>query len=274
MRIGQLLGIGAAVMASFGVLGVITYQFFWDPDQTFETAPDNSASRVTDGQLAQLSQTRVFFGHKSVGRNILSGVESLYDSHDTAPPTMVEVEPGEVPELAEGGVLVESSIGENRHPYRKLENFEATLRAGLSSEVDVALVKFCYIDIRWDSDVERLFSTYKETMERLQEDYPDVRFVHATAPLTTGPYGLKDHIKMLVGRNDNANRERYNQMMRATYGKEQLLDIALVEGTAPDGIFHAELHGGYSSDGAHLNATGQGVVAAEFVRLLAAQPED
>lgn len=271
MRIRKLLGFGAAALAALGILGGITYQFFWDPNETFEAAPNESASSVTDEQLTALAESRVFFAHMSVGKNIISGLDQLYAAHDMASPTVLDIEPGQAPDVGDGGVIVSSLIGENRHPYRKLENFESTLRAGLSSDVDVALIKFCYIDVRWDTDVDRLFSTYRATLDELQRDFPDVRFIHVTTPLTTGAYGLKDHIKLLVGRDDNGSRERYNEMLRTTYGEDQVLDVATLEGTAPDGTFRAELYRGYSSDGAHLNATGQGLAAAEFVRMLAAQ---
>ncbi|MCC2593648.1 hypothetical protein LKO27_09555 [Tessaracoccus sp. OS52] len=258
-----------AALVALGLIGAATYTFFWDPKPTFAAAPNEAASQVTADELAQAAELRVFFGHKSVGRNVIAGLQQLYGSHGAASPTFFETDIGEVPTLDKGqGAFVHTLIGENRHPYRKLENFESMLRGGLAEQVDVALIKFCYIDIRWDTDVDKLFNTYKATMDELEADYPGVRFVHVTAPLTTGPYGIKDHLKKLVGRDDNATRERYNELMRGAYGPDQLLDLAAVEAKAPDGTMRPELHGGYSSDGAHLNDTGAALVAAELVHLL------
>lgn len=258
----------AVGLVALGVLGAVTYAFFWDPQPAFTAAPNDAAAEVSDGELERAADQRVFFGHMSVGNNIISGMRSVYAEHGVAPPRFVEADVGEVPGVGEGGAFVHTLIGENRHPYRKLDNFEAMLRAGLAEQVDVALVKFCYIDLRWDSDVDRLFDEYKQTMDELEADYPDVRFVHVTAPLTTGPYGIKDHIKQVIGRNDNANRERYNERLREVYGDGQLLDLAALEGTAPDGTRKGELYGGYSSDGAHLNETGASLAAVQFVKML------
>ena len=260
----------AAVVAAVGVLGAATYSSFWNPTPSFDSVVDDSASRAVPTQLQAVAERRIFFGHMSVGKNILSGMEQVYASHQVAPPPTMQITPGDAPTLTSGGVLVEALIGENRHPVRKLANFETSLRAGLAEQVDIAALKFCYIDIRWNSDVEALFATYRDTLAKLEADYPKVQFVHMTVPLTTGPYGIRDHLKVMVGRNDNVARERYNALMRDTYGPDQLFDLATLEATEPDGVVRErELFGGYSSDGAHLNAAGSARIAAEFVGFLA-----
>lgn len=262
-----LLRIVAALVA-LGLVGAGTYTFFWDPDPTYEAAPDTATAQADPAALARAADMRIFFGHMSVGNDIISGMRHVYDAHGVSGPGFLEAGIGEVPTLGEGGAFVHTLIGENRHPYRKLENFAAMLRGGLAGQVDVALIKFCYIDIRWDTDVDRLFETYRDTMAELEAEFPEVRFIHVTAPLTTGPYGIKDHVKQVIGRNDNANRERYNELMRAEYGPEQLLDVAALESRAPDGTVVPELYSGYSNDGAHLNGTGSALAALEFVRVL------
>lgn len=262
-------GKALAAVVVLGMLGAATYAFAWDPKPSYTPAPNTAVDDVSAEELEAVAGQRIFFGHMSVGFNILSGLEQLYEARGVASPNLVETELGFVPDVAAGGgVFVHTRIGENRHPYRKLENFDAMLRDGLADRVDVALIKFCYIDMWWESDPQRLFDAYVETMDRLEADYPDVRFIHMTAPLTTGPYGIKDHIKLLVGRNDNAPRQRYNELIRARYGGDDLFDIAEVESTTPGGESKRELHGGYSNDGAHLNDTGAALVAAEFVRVL------
>lgn len=268
-----MVGIVASLVA-LGLVGAVTYLFFWDPDPSFDRpAPDEAAATVTDEELAAVADQRIFFGHMSVGKNIISGLRGLSEAHGVEAPDFLEIPVGGQAPLEEGtGVFAHTLIGENRHPFRKLENFEAMLRGGLADEVDTAMLKFCYIDIRWDIDVDKLFAAYTAAMEGLQADFPDVRFIHTTAPLTTGPYGLKDHIKQMVGRDDNANRAHYNDMIRATYGGDELLDVATLESTTPDGEAGAQLYDGYSSDGAHLNGTGSALVAAELVKLLNAQP--
>lgn len=260
-------GIAIAVV-SLGLLGAATYALAWDPDETHVAAPNDVAAGVTVEELAEASGHRVFFGHMSVGRNILSGITDVHAAKGVAPPAVIEIESGEMPVLPEGGVLVHALIGENYHPLGKLKNFDETLRAGLGDEVDVALLKFCYLDVSWYTDVNSLFAEYRGTMDALESDYPDVRFVHVTVPLTVGPYGIKDHLKVVLGRDNNVAREEFNELMRAAYDPENLLDIAAMESTAPDGSVVPEMYSGYTSDGSHLNETGSAMAAVKYARLL------
>lgn len=262
-------------LVAVGVIGAAGYVFLWDPEPSYEPAPDVAAADILPAELELAAGRRVFFGHMSVGKNILSGVSALNEAHDVTSPEVVELPsmvrdaPGAMPELpADQGVLVHVLIGENRHPSRKLENFEAALRGGLADQVDVAILKLCYSDVFWYTDVEALVGRYTDTLDRLERDFPHIRFLHATVPLTTGPHGIKDHLKVLLGRDDNAARERYNAAIRGRYGSGRLLDIAAIEARRPDGSTEPTLYGGYSSDGAHLNRTGSALVAAEFIRLI------
>lgn len=260
----------AAAAVTVGLLGALTYSFFWDPTPSFASVDDDAAASTSRDDLDAAAARRTFFGHMSVGNNILTGMEQVYAAQEVEPPTQIDIAPGDTPRLSDGGVVVHAMIGENRHPVGKLANFDATLRAGLADQVDVAALKFCYIDIRWNSDVDALFERYRTTMARLEADFPRVQFIHMTVPLTTGPYGIRDHLKVLVGRNDNATRERYNALMRETYGPDRLFDIAALEATEPDGTLEKrELFGGYSSDGAHLNEAGSARIAAAFIGFLA-----
>lgn len=259
----------ATVLAAACLFGVTAGYMFWNPTPSYESAADDGASLTERDDVAAFSQRRIFFGHMSVGNNVLSGLDEVHAAHEVDPATRIEIAPGESASLPADGVLVHSLIGENRHPVGKLANFDRTLRAGLAEQIEVAALKFCYIDIRWNTDVTALFDTYRDTLARLEADYPDVRFVHLTVPLTTGPYGIRDHLKVLAGRDDNATRERYNTLVRETYGPDRVFDIAALEATEPDGTSAGrELFGGYSSDGAHLNPAGAARIAAEFVNFV------
>lgn len=260
----------AAAAVAVGLLGATTWFFFWDPTPSYESVVDDGASRAGRSDIDAFAGRRIFFAHMSVGNNILSGVDQVHAAHDVAPPTVIEIEPGDAPALPADGVLVHALIGENRHPIGKLANFDTTLRGGLAEQVDAAALKFCYIDIRWNTDVDALFARYQDTLAQLEADYPEVQFIHMTVPLTTGPYGIRDHLKVLAGRDDNAARERYNALMRDAYGPDRLFDLATFEATEPDGtVGERELFAGYSSDGAHLNAAGSARIAAEFIGFLA-----
>lgn len=258
-----------SVVAAACLLAAPTWYFFWDPQRSFESSANNGASLTGRSDVEDFSQRRIFFGHMSVGNNILSGLAQVYAAHDVDSPTVIEIEPGEATAVPPDGVMVHALIGKNRDPLGKLSNFEATLRAGLAEQIDVASLKLCYIDILWNTDVKAVFNTYRDTLERLENDFPQVRFVHMTVPLTTGSYGIKDHVKALVGRDDNAARERYNDLIRETYGPDRVFDIADLESTEPDETSdERELFEGYTSDGAHLNAAGSSRIAAAFINFV------
>ncbi|WP_242589333.1 hypothetical protein [Corallococcus macrosporus] len=244
-----------------------------------EQAKPDAALPVLD----RLSQHRIFFGHQSVGGNILDGVRGLGRS---PLPTIVEVKDASatIPQ----GTLAHAFVGQNEQPETKLAHFERLLDGGIAKQVDVALMKFCYIDFTSSTDAKALFEKYRTTLAGLKSRHPGVTFVHVTAPLTTVQRGAKAWFNELRGRpvfgvGENVSREAFNALMRQTYGgKEPLFDLAALESTQEDGTRETyEVNGraypamapAYSDDGGHLNAQGQARVASALLAFLAAMPE-
>lgn len=258
-------------VAAVGVLGAVSLYFLWDPRRSYDDpAPDTAASKITTEVLDQASETRVYFGHRSVGKNILSGVSDVYSAKGVSQPEVIEVPiDGTVPKAASKGMILHTQIGENGNPTNKLANFDSMMRSGIGDQVDVALLKFCYEDVTRHTDVDALFAEYKQTMSALERDYPNVRFLHATAPLTVGPYGIKGHIKSVIGRDHNVARTRYNELIRANFDADQVFDVAAVEATSPDGEALTSLYPGYSYDGSHLNASGASKAAVVLLEAVA-----
>lgn len=234
--------------------------------------------------LAVLSGRRVYFGHQSVGSNLLDGVVGLSAQAGGPVPRVVETDKASslVP-----GVWAHGPIGRNGDPSLKISDFESKIRAGLGGRADLAFMKLCYADLGLDSNVVRLFATYRDTLARLARDFPSTRFVHFTVPLTTVQTGPKAMAKRLLGRlpggaEENAVRERFNALMRQAYeGQASLFDLARLEATRPDG--GQEQFSGptgpilalaptYAADPGHLNSLGQRTLASELLRFLAAQP--
>lgn len=264
-KLGVALG-AAAVVAAGGVgLLLIT-----EPGEAPMPSIELATAAVTREQLGRAARQRVFFGHMSVGDNIVSGLQALAEAKGADLPRTELFTLGDPPQAVEAGTVVHTAIGENGDPLGKLRNFDQAVRSGLGGAVDVAVLKFCYIDFGQSTDVDALFEQYRTTLDALERDYPGVTFLHSTAPLTAGPSGVKQRLLALVGRDDNRVRERYNALLRETYGADRVFDIALLESTTPEGARSDALHRGYSSDGAHLNETGSALVAAGLVRLLAA----
>ena len=59
------------------------------------------------------------------------------------------------------------------------------MRGGMGRHVDVALMKFCYVNFTTSADVNALFARYRDTMGALERDFPNATFIHVTMPLTT-----------------------------------------------------------------------------------------
>lgn len=241
-------------------------------------------SGITTEDLSRVSQTKVFFGHKSVGMNILDGVRSVYSAHGRAAPA---IEEGRSQEGADVGFVDHAFIGANGNPVLKMQDFDSKMRSGIGEHVDVAMMKFCYVDINSGTDVNSLFATYSKTMAALQRDFPRVTFIYVTVPLTTKP-GLAFELKnrLLTGGTDrgladNVARERLNALIRSECAGRNLFDLAAVESTAPDGTrasrtFRGEqcyqLYKGYAADDGHLNREGARVVATAWLKTIAQTP--
>lgn len=257
------------VLAVLGTSGAAA--LFWPVDaKRFVMPPVSLAtSTVTGDDLTRAAKTRLFFGHMSVGENMLTGIDTLYSAHGISAPAIVEVGPDATAGQRVGGVVLHAHIGENGDPLGKLKNFDARMRGGLAGQVNVALLKFCYIDFDSATDAEALFSAYRQTLDALERDFPNVTFLHATAPLMVAPTGPKERMKALLRGDPNTVRERYNRLVRGAYPGDRLVDIAAIESTGPDGDVSGALYPGFSTDGGHLNETGSALVAGGLVRALA-----
>ena len=158
------------------------------------------------------------------------------------------------------------------------------MERGMGDGVDIALLKFCFVDVTGKTDVEGLVAEYGSTINTLKKRYPKVTYVHITVPLMTVQTGPKAWIKKLIGRpidgyEDNIGRGGYNRRLRSEYGtKDPLFDLAALESTFPDGRRCTFSAGGkayealvpeYTDDGGHLNQKGRRWVAERFLVFLA-----
>ncbi|MCR4303425.1 MAG: hypothetical protein NUV63_04240 [Gallionella sp.] len=233
--------------------------------------------------LQHIAQRKIFFGHRSVGRNLLDGVSQLSNTAGI-PVHMAETQnAGGVGPATFGHALVDR----NGDPFLKIRSFEQAM-GQQPTGLDIALVKFCYVDFTANTDAKALFSRYQTAINDLKARNPGTAFVHVTAPLTTVQGGFKQSLKRLLGRApygtlENMRREEYNSLMREAYkGREPIFDIARIESTAPDGsAVSTEWNGNvapamfpsYTDDGGHLNTTGRLRAARELVSVLAAIPD-
>lgn len=236
--------------------------------------------RASDADLEAVAAHTVYFGHKSVGYNILDAVPGVYDDHGIEAPDVVETR--DVPATP---AMAHTAVGENGFPIEKIEEFDQLMRSGVAEASDVAILKLCYVDFRVGTvDVEEVFATYRDTLAALERDYPDTAFVAATAPLTTerGPLGK---VRAALGRGDtlgpehNVVRQQFNELLRAEYDEPgELFDIAAIQSTDEDGervsyerdgAVYYSMASSYASDPGHLNPDGAAVAASAFLAVMA-----
>lgn len=246
-------------------------------------AEQRAGDRNLRADLERISKRRIFFGHQSVGENVLDGLRDLGRSAGVA----ARIDLVQTAASVKPGTLGHAFVAENRNPVGKLQAF-AEAMAPRSAGVEIALLKFCYLDFTPGTDAKALFERYRSTVDGLRARNPGTTFVHVTAPLTDVEKGAKAFAKRLLGRApygfaENLRREEYNALLRQAYGGyEPIFDLARVESTAPDGsAVLAEWQGktipamaaAYTDDGGHLNANGRMRAARELVSVLAAIPD-
>jgi hypothetical protein len=235
---------------------------------------------VTDAQLELLRGMRLYFGHQSVGYNIIQGVRDVYAAKQVREPSITETRE---PSAATGPGLYHAAIGMNGDPLGKIRDFESIMRSGMAAKMDVAFMKLCYVDVNAASDIVTIFAVYRDTMTRLAADFPTTSFFAMTVPLVTRDTGIRAIMKGILGRPstsdaDNLQREALNSLLRAEYsGRGNLIDLARFESTLPDarrtqfelgGKAAFSLAGVYSEDGGHLNHEGRMFIAEQFLASL------
>lgn len=241
---------------------------------------------VTAAEWTRLASRRLVFAHQSVGGNVLEGVTEVLRAHPEIPIRVVEVTgPADV----QGPALYHKKIGVNGKPATKLAEFDSLTTAAFadSAASGVAMLKFCYVDVKGGTDPVALFEDYRREVEALRASRPGVVIVHVTMPLWVDT-GLIDHVGTIVLgkatpiRALNAARHRYNELLRATYGgHEPLFDLAAYEALRADGSVADVRYRGarvpslaheWTTDGGHLNPEARRRLAEAFLVTLAGIP--
>ena len=236
--------------------------------------------QVIRRELSVLQHRRIFFGHQSVGANVVTGLKEILAWMPDIHLTMTTLAEAGFPS---GPCFVDTYIGENSKPKSKCDAFAVNVKA-LSDSLDIALMKFCYVDLTEGTDVQDLFAYYRNTIAELELTCPGVTFVHVTVPLTRRGASWKILVKHVLGKeeyNDRANLKRaeFNRLLLEFYKDETVFDLAAIESTFPDGrrnSFESEGRTGfslireYADDGDHLGVQGRQRAARELIRALAA----
>jgi len=250
-------------------------------------SPNPSIAEISDAQWARLAQRTIFFGHQSVGGNIVQGIEELMQAE---PRIKLRVVRSPRPATVTGPAFVHFEIGKNYDPASKDTAFAAALD-GLNSSGTIALYKYCFVDMAASTNPDSLFAEYELTTEAARASHPGLTIVHVTMPLLSAQptSKLKLLVKRLLGRGEspevalNAKRNRFNRLLRQRYGNsDAFFDLASIESTRLDGSRSSFTLNGetvytlapeYTTDGGHLNAQGRRKAAEALLARLATLPD-
>lgn len=228
---------------------------------------------------------RTFFAHQSVGADILAGIEQLArdGSHVARVLDLAQARAAIEPDLTHSLVIIHQRIGSNREPLTKIAAFRAVLDAKHRPEVDVALLKFCYVDITTQAEAEALWRHYETAIEELSTAHPGMRLVHCTVPLRSLPEGPYAWLRRSLGHRHpaiaaNRARDWFNRKLRERFGPgHRLFDLAALESRRANGKPCELIDAGtrvpslareWTYDGGHLNDRGRTMAAAAFLEFL------
>jgi len=242
---------------------------------------------ISNIDLNKLKNKKIYFGHQSVGYNILDGINDIVKENKLEGFRIVEtnnIEDFNKP------IFGHSKNGKNTDPISKVDTFVNSINNGLGKKLNIAFFKLCYVDIYSNSDVDSIFKYYQKNMKELKNKFPKVKFIHFTVPITTHKtLGLKDKIKdflkSIIGKEtyqdtikkENIKRKYYNELIRSSYKKNEIFDLAEIESINPNGnkellIFNGKQYESlvpdYTNDGGHLNELGRSTVANAFLNYL------
>ena len=248
---------------------------FDDFTPIYDTGTDNAGDLIE-----QISDAKIYFGHQSVGRNILAGLEAWQDATGTSLAIVESRDFSTVPESA----FVHFAVGQNGDPSGKVDDFVSLMETVSVEEHPLAFFKFCYVDFNPETDVKGVYEYYKKNMLELKDRFPHIRFLASTVPYTGVQTGLKGRVKKILGRApngalENGKRKEFNDMILNDLASTfPVFDLAAAESTRPDGSIETFRYKGkeypclpsfYRSDMGHLNEEGARIVSFNLLAFLA-----
>lgn len=262
-----------------------------EPDKK-TTIMNNKNMHISEKTRIALESTKdksIIFLHHSVGGNILNGLRVLAEESGVGIKIQtVRNEPiASEKELTSIKKIIDITGGKNGQPKTKVDSFVEQIK-NLNSNIapDIVFMKFCYVDFNPYTNVDELFSYYKQKIETLKNERADIKLAHFTVPLFEQPNSIKDKINRFLGRqvwedSTNIKRAEFNNLLFEAFSEDPIFDIARIESTLPDGTrssfekdgnTYYSLASEYTDDGGHLNAFGQRRAAIEIAEFLAKIP--
>ncbi|MDR3609512.1 MAG: hypothetical protein P4L27_03005 [Ignavibacteriaceae bacterium] len=228
-------------------------------------------------KIKVISESHIYFGHQSVGENIVSGLNKIISGSGQNEFIVKELNNNN--KILNSYYFVHSKIGNNGDPKGKFREFAKIVEILSRKNLELAMMKLCFVDINKNSNLENIFNSYVNTIDSLQKRYPNLTIVHFTVPIKSQPTWIKKIKAILMNRDlddpqDNIARDKYNKLILAKYPKECIFDLAKAESTYPDdkreiimvnGIPAYSMIKDFTDDGGHLNMKGQKVISRELI---------
>jgi hypothetical protein len=225
---------------------------------------NGTGSPIGAARWSVIAGRTVYFGHQAIGSDVVAGVEGIAQEYALPLRFIKTREPATVA----GPAFVHFLAGQSRDFASKNAAVLRLLESPTRARRPVVLLKYCYGDISSPADAATMFEAYRDTVDTIQFEHPDVTIVHSTIPLMTVESAFKSGARQFLGRPTRREgaiaRHRYNELVRAEFtDTEPIFDLAKVEATQPDGTlagFAADgrlietLAPDNTDDGSHLNA--------------------
>jgi hypothetical protein len=243
-------------------------------------SPNNINNKMNlqsyNNSIKLISQKNIFFGHRSVGENIIAGLKKA--SIETGQNDLT------IKDLSDNinfdkKCFVHSNIGQNGDPKSKFIEFKSIVEDLVGKKLDVAMMKLCFVDITKNTNINDVFKSYAAMVDSLQQKYPALIIIHISVPLKSQQSwtnNLKEKIKGIhnYDKEDNIARNEYNKLLFSKYSNDDIFDLASAESTYLDGKReYLNVDGkpcyylikDYTDDGGHLNKVGQQLIAEKFI---------
>jgi len=235
---------------------------------------------VPQQKWERLAEKKIFFAHQSVGFNIIEGIKDVMEEY---PQVKIKVLEGTKTSGLKFGGFLHAKVGKNRNPSSKIVEFQKVIEQSSVGDIEVAMLKFCYVDVDRQTDVMELLENYRIAVRNIQGKHPGLKIIHFTMPLRTQEMSWKTKVKLLIGKEawevmDNVQRNEFNKILLSEYyGKEPVFDIARFEATNMEGSLTSFKYKGkeylalnhfFSSDGGHLNKLGRKMIAEKLLIFL------
>lgn len=196
--------------------------------------------------LFLLSSQNIYFGHRSVGENIISGMKKIISEDTSSGLRITKLE-----NLKYNGsrYFADSNIGKNGDPESKIKEFARTVDSLSTLGLNLAMMKFCYVDITSSTDVNSVFNYYAGAIASLKRKHPGLTIINFTVPLTAQRSLYRKLVDLVKGNDsnnqaDNAARNKFNELLKSQFPHDEIFDLAGIESTYPDGKRNTEITDG------------------------------